>query len=675
MAITLRTAKTTITSAAIQTQQLSTRLARQAHTNATNLVQKQGTAGSNPSSSNPPRGFEGPSPNLPGVNKASADSVAPGSSADKQASLNEALGLVSQATAIGILSGMGTGATSIQSQREKLTDLQGSSRTDQPSGIDQGFDSKPAFLGSNPVSSRPATGGTSKTAASNETGGNDTSVGGGASSTNSVTTKGGGSGAVYNPMDVFRSGAVGGPLGAAANASASTRKPGTGGAVGSGLVSDVVTTTAAVVGVVKAAADVAKVSADMGKLPLSAVYGGGGAGGAAVGTATAGVATAALGGLAAGTLIDKGYQVVTGSTIGDDWASMDQKLGLGIGEATVAVETAIRDFFSTPDPENTGSKVNILTQSLLDQLNAAQAGKPTSQGGSGDATPVTEGGHDPVGGSGGVAINQASLQGRNLFGQPGGAALGEFVSGGNKGLNGFSRSNGSGVVNPGDQGSTPPGDSRFQQDPGTALGGNKPSLPLPTLPGSGSSQDSEGGQPKASVAVTGRELSPNSTTVFNGSTLGRWLVGNDASNELRGGAGNDSLDGKAGNDSLDGGAGRDLLTGGAGADRFRFATSGSFGTVQADRITDFNRSEGDRIEISRSAFGLPSSAGFSFQTVSSDADLNRALGSSSLLIEDLRDGSLLFNQNGALAGAGQGGVFGLVGSGVSLQASDISLIG
>jgi hypothetical protein len=33
---------------------------------------------------------------------------------------------------------------------------------------------------------------------------------------------------------------------------------------------------------------------------------------------------AALGGLAAGTLINRGYQVVTDLTIGDDWASMDE---------------------------------------------------------------------------------------------------------------------------------------------------------------------------------------------------------------------------------------------------------------------------------------------------------------------------------------------------------------
>jgi Ca2+-binding RTX toxin-like protein len=158
-----------------------------------------------------------------------------------------------------------------------------------------------------------------------------------------------------------------------------------------------------------------------------------------------------------------------------------------------------------------------------------------------------------------------------------------------------------------------------------------------------------------------------------GNALDNVINGNSAANELRGEAGNDTLDGKAGNDSLNGGSGSDVLTGGLGADRFRFATAGAFGTAQADRITDFSRSEGDRIELSRSAFGLSAGASLSFQTVSNDADLSRALGSSSLLVQDLRDNSILFNQNGSAAGVGQGGVFAVVSQGLTLQAGDFAL--
>lgn len=91
---------------------------------------------------------------------------------------------------------------------------------------------------------------------------------------------------------------------------------------------------------------------------------------------------------------------------------------------------AIRDLFSTLNPENTGSNLNILTQTLLNQLSASKAGKPASQGGSDDAAPVDNGGISQVTNNGSIAGNQGSVNQRNLVGQPGGAALGENVSGG-----------------------------------------------------------------------------------------------------------------------------------------------------------------------------------------------------------------------------------------------------
>lgn len=63
----------------------------------------------------------------------------------------------------------------------------------------------------------------------------------------------------------------------------------------------------------------------------------------------------------------------------------------------------------------------------------------------------------------------------------------------------------------------------------------------------------------------------------------------------------------------------------------------------------------------------------SFQSVNNDAELTRALGCSTLLVQDLRDGSILFNQNGSTAGVGQGGVFAVVSQGLTLQASDFAL--
>lgn len=63
--------------------------------------------------------------------------------------------------------------------------------------------------------------------------------------------------------------------------------------------------------------------------------------------------------------------------------------------------------------------------------------------------------------------------------------------------------------------------------------------------------------------------------------------------------GRDILNGGFGNDRLSGGGGADTMTGGDGADSFVFDHRNdlTFGTT-VDRITDFSRAEGDRIDLS-----------------------------------------------------------------------------
>jgi Ca2+-binding RTX toxin-like protein len=76
----------------------------------------------------------------------------------------------------------------------------------------------------------------------------------------------------------------------------------------------------------------------------------------------------------------------------------------------------------------------------------------------------------------------------------------------------------------------------------------------------------------------------------NGSVDGRG--GNDT---LLGGAGNDVLSGANGNDTLNGGLGSDELGGGSGADRFVFTAT----TGPGDLLHDFNRAEGDKIDVAQ----------------------------------------------------------------------------
>jgi len=78
------------------------------------------------------------------------------------------------------------------------------------------------------------------------------------------------------------------------------------------------------------------------------------------------------------------------------------------------------------------------------------------------------------------------------------------------------------------------------------------------------------------------------------------LYGRSFDDLLVGGGGNDRLLGQDGNDTLDGGLGADVLIGGSSADRFRFSATTHSPSVagQRDRIVDFVRVEGDRIDLS-----------------------------------------------------------------------------
>lgn len=68
--------------------------------------------------------------------------------------------------------------------------------------------------------------------------------------------------------------------------------------------------------------------------------------------------------------------------------------------------------------------------------------------------------------------------------------------------------------------------------------------------------------------------------------------GGDGADLIRGGQGNDIIFGDAGNDWVSGDKGDDTVTGGSGADTFH-----TFGDAGIDRVTDFNLSEGDRVQL------------------------------------------------------------------------------
>lgn len=77
------------------------------------------------------------------------------------------------------------------------------------------------------------------------------------------------------------------------------------------------------------------------------------------------------------------------------------------------------------------------------------------------------------------------------------------------------------------------------------------------------------------------------------------IFGGSGNDVLFGFTGNDIIRGGGGDDVLTGGLGVDRLTGGAGADTFKFLAIEDTGAggARRDVITDFNRAEGDKIDL------------------------------------------------------------------------------
>ena len=102
-----------------------------------------------------------------------------------------------------------------------------------------------------------------------------------------------------------------------------------------------------------------------------------------------------------------------------------------------------------------------------------------------------------------------------------------------------------------------------------------------------------------------------------------WLYGEAGNDTLRGGAGNDHLFGGDGNDVLEGGSGVDVCTGGAGADIFQFR-QGDLCATDLKTITDFSRSQGDRINLTMVDANIGSAAIDKFKFIGDGAFTHHA---------------------------------------------------
>ncbi|CAO4194781.1 hypothetical protein LFADAHJC_LOCUS3144 [Methylorubrum extorquens] len=159
-----------------------------------------------------------------------------------------------------------------------------------------------------------------------------------------------------------------------------------------------------------------------------------------------------------------------------------------------------------------------------------------------------------------------------------------------------------------------------------------------------------------------------------GNSSNNALIGNNLDNVLDAGQGTfESLVGGAGNDTLIGGAGHDQLLGGTGADIFRFQnpTTDVFNGANndGDFIFDFTASQGDKLQLNASAFGLSFGVveGVNFFAGTSPA----ATQATPTLLYNTQSSLLFYDADGS--GAGGLTIMAGLGGSPTLHASDFIL--
>jgi Ca2+-binding RTX toxin-like protein len=221
---------------------------------------------------------------------------------------------------------------------------------------------------------------------------------------------------------------------------------------------------------------------------------------------------------------------------------------------------------------------------------------------------------------------------------------------------------------------------------GTLQSFNPSSSPeLNKIVGTDKKENLIGTDPKTGSAQ-GRFASLSITDATDGSDEIDGKGGNDTidgkggNDKLIGGSGNDKLIGGLGNDRLVGGSGDDTLIGGSGKDYFIFNTGKTFATrdLGVDRITEFTRTDQDKIVISKNTFtALKSSPGEGFNKLTDFAVVSNgtaAARSQALIVYNSGNGALYYNQNGANSGFGSGSLFANLAGSPTLSASDFHIV-
>lgn len=141
-------------------------------------------------------------------------------------------------------------------------------------------------------------------------------------------------------------------------------------------------------------------------------------------------------------------------------------------------------------------------------------------------------------------------------------------------------------------------------------------------------------------------------TLFGGAgndTLDETVQDDSANDKLYGEAGDDILRGGGGVDRLYGGTGADTLTGGAGRDFFVFTTA-----PDGDTITDFTRTEGDKILLSKAVYsGLAAKGVLAADAFHAGAGVEAASDANDRILYNTSTGALWYDADGTGSAAAQ----------------------
>ena len=108
------------------------------------------------------------------------------------------------------------------------------------------------------------------------------------------------------------------------------------------------------------------------------------------------------------------------------------------------------------------------------------------------------------------------------------------------------------------------------------------------------------------------------------------------------------------------------------ADVFALTGTPEFGAETADRITNFNPKEKDRLQIDVSDFG--SNAAGTFSVAKNSKALTKALASTTDFIYLKSTGELFYNENGMLPGFGDGGIFAIIENKANITTENVEFL-